>query len=161
MKMRYMIFGLMSMLLITTCGKEVKVESFPNPGFGFNQSSIHQRDGMLPLLLAHDQPIKGVQFTLRWDPSQLKLETPLVTESNSEFTVSANPGTPGRMKVLLFSFQGGELDLTDSQILQIPYAVTSQSIQKISIQLEDVVFAGPAATSYEIPVSQGDFEVSL
>jgi len=63
------------------------------------------------------------------------------------------------MKVLIFSMHGDALDLSDAHIFNVPVEITNSEATQFILSFEDVVFAGPNASSYEIPVTPADLMV--
>lgn len=158
---RYTLLAMTAFLFMHCAQEPAKIE-LSNPGFGMVETSIAIRaEGTdLPVLLNTDQAIKGIQFTMVWDPTLAVVGQPVLTPTNSGFTVSAKKNINGTMKVLVFSMTGDVLNTTDPHVMNIPVSILEIEATKISIDFEDVIFAGPSATSYDIPVTQARLKVT-
>lgn len=148
-------------ILMLSCTREPQRIALTDPGFGITATTIHSRDEGedVPILLKSDDIIKGIQFTLVWDASIGQVIKPALTSANPGFTISVNDSERGRIKVLVFSITGEEFNLADSSILSLPIRITNPDAEQFDLVFEDVIFAGPNATSYEIPVSHANLKI--
>ncbi len=157
--MRIINYSIITILIALTisCAKKVQNVAISDPGFGITTTIIEARsEGVdIPVFMKTQDVIKGFQFTLKWNPSVGQVLAPQLTDANSGFTVSAGEGTDGAMKVLVFSMSGDILQVPDTEILTIPVRIIDSDATTFSITLADAIFAGPKATSYNIPVTHG------
>ncbi len=161
MYLKHYLILIVSILLISCSGEPAKIE-LSNPGFGVVETSIEARsEGVdLPVLLKTDEAIKGIQFTLAWEPSIGIVGTPVLTGNNSGFTITAKTRTNGTMKVLIFSMTGEELNTKDPEIMRIPVSILDPESSLFTLEFEKVIFAGPNARSYDIPVTDARLKIS-
>ena len=152
---------LVSLILIMGCSREAPEQSLTDPGFGVTTLEIKAGAGPtnLPVYLKSAEPVKGIQFTLKWDPTIGQVSQPVLAPGNPGFTVSSNQGRPGSMKVLVFSLQGDILDPNQQEILNIPIEISSSAAERFTLRFDEAVFAGPSAKSYAIPVSHADLRI--
>jgi len=159
-KYRLMIVTLM---VLVSCSQdmETKIE-LSNPGFGITETSIKAMDeGIdLPVLLKTDDVIKGMQFTLSWDPSIGQVIQPTLTNTNPGFTLSAGVAGNGEMKILIFSMQGDVFNTGESTIMTIPVRIIDPDATIFSLTFKDAIFAGPGAVSYPIPVTHARLKIN-
>jgi len=147
--------------LMLGCSQESNRIALTDPGFGITATTIHSRDEGedVPILLKSEEVIKGIQFTMVWDARIGQVIKPALTSANPGFTISVNDSERGRMKVLVFSITGEEFNQTDSSIMSVPIRITDPEAQEFDLVFEDVIFAGPNATAYEIPVSHANLKI--
>jgi len=148
-------------LLISCTTEESPKAQLSNPGFGVIETSISRdvNTTNLPVLIKTDQVIKGLQFTLTWDGTAAKIGQPQLTGLNSKFTVSVGKASAGQMKVLVFSMTGEALDTSEPVFMTIPVSILDSETEEISIFFNKAVFAGPNASSYDIPVTHAQLKV--
>jgi len=159
-EVRY-ILGILMLLGLLACSKAPDKKVLSTPGFGIIEDQIagSGQTVELPVLLNTDQDIKGLQFTLIWDPAIARVGPPQLTAENPDFTVSTGNGRDGRMKVLVFSMTSAIMHTENPVILTLPVTVIATAGQEVSIQFAKAVFAGPNAKSYTIPVTHAQLEV--
>ncbi|MCF7826997.1 MAG: hypothetical protein K9N29_10140, partial [Candidatus Marinimicrobia bacterium] len=123
MHAKYRLMIAMLMVLVS-CAQdtETKKIELSNPGFGITETSIDALDeGVdVPVLLRTNDVIKGMQFTLSWNPNLGQVIKPALTDANPGFTISAGEPVNGEMKVLIFSMKGEVFNTDDSTIMTIP-----------------------------------------
>ena len=152
---------IVTLVLLASCSRESRELELNNPGFGVMATTIDaQAEGVdLPIHIKSDEVIKGIQYTMVWDPSVGQVMQPQLTEANSDFTISSTDGLGGKMKVLIFSMTGVELNMEESSIMNIPVRILDPEATDFTIIFEDVIFAGPNASSYSIPISHANLEI--
>jgi len=153
---------LTSLIICISCSQETQQIELTNPGFGVIASSIDIVDeGFdLPVLLQSDDIIKGVQFTLSWDPAVAQVIQPAMTAANAGFSISSSDGERGEMKVLIFSMAGDVLNTTDPTILTIAIRIIDPEAELFELSFNDAIFAGPNAVSYAIPITHAKLKVN-
>ncbi len=151
-----------TILFFLTCTQEVQKVELSSPGFGVTASSIDVADeGVdIPVLMKTDDVIKGMQFTLTWDPNIGQVIKPALTPANPNFTISASDGDLGEMKVLIFSMTGDVFNTDDPTVMNIPVRITDPDASMFSLAFKDAIFAGPSAIAYEIPVSHARLKIN-
>ena len=152
---------LLMLFLLTACSSDSVEVELTDPGFGFTwkQISAEPAGFDVPIHLKYPEPMKGIQFTLVWDPSEGMVGEPVLREPNQSFSLSVNKKTPGRMKVLIYSMTSETFDLSSSHIMDLPVSILSREVQQFKLMFEDAIFAGPQAAAYTLPISHGQFEV--
>ena len=148
--------------LLLSCSQEAKKIELSNPGFGVTASSIEATDeGVdLPVMLKTEDIIKGIQFTLTWDPNVAQVIKPTLTSTNSGFSISAGDGNRGEMKVLIFSMAGDVFNTDDPTIMTIPVRIIDSEATLFTMAFKDAIFAGPSAVAYEIPVLHANLKIN-
>ncbi|NQV29851.1 MAG: hypothetical protein HQ508_03090 [Candidatus Marinimicrobia bacterium] len=153
---------IVTMTLFASCSRETadKVE-IGDPGFGIVASSVDSRiEGVdIPVLLKSADVIKGIQFTLSWDPEIGQVIEPKLTEMNPGFTVSSNVGAEGQMKVLVFSMTSDVLITSEPELMTIPVRIIDHDAETFNLWFKDVIFAGPNSTSYNIPITHAKLQI--
>ena len=151
-----------TLLFFQSCSQDVQKVELSNPGFGITASSIDAADeGVdIPVLMKTDDIIKGMQFTLTWDPSIGQVIKPSLTATNPGFTISASEGGLGQMKVLIFSMTGAVFNTTDPAIMTIPVRIINPDAPDFTLAFNNAIFAGPSATAYEIPVLHAKLKIN-
>ncbi|MBC8375600.1 MAG: hypothetical protein H8E26_06100 [FCB group bacterium] len=151
-----------TLLIFLSCSQEVQQVELSNPGFGVTASSINAADeGVdIPVLMKTEDIIKGMQFTLTWDPNVGQVIKPSLTATNPSFTISASEGGRGEMKVLIFSMTGDVFNTSDPTIMMIPVRITDPDASVFTLAFKDAIFAGPSAIAYEIPVLHAKLKIN-
>ncbi|NQT63895.1 MAG: hypothetical protein HQ556_13120 [Candidatus Marinimicrobia bacterium] len=151
-----------TLLIFLSCSQEVQKVELSNPGFGVTASSIDAADeGVdIPVLMQTDDIIKGIQFTLTWDPNVGQVIKPTLTATNPGFTISSSEGGQGEMKVLIFSMTGDVFNTSDPTIMTIPVRITDPDAPVFAMAFKDAIFAGPSAIAYEIPVLHAKLKIN-
>ena len=152
---------LMLILVFISCSDQPDTPELTSPGFGVVESVIDARpEGVdIPILMKSEDIIKGIQFTLVWDVKKGIVGKPLLTDANASFTLTSSNPSNGRIKVLIYSMSGDQLDLSDPQILTFPVSIIDQSVTDFTVIFENPIFAGPSASSYTIPVTHAKMKV--
>ena len=150
------------LLLLLSCSQDIQIVELTNPGFGVTASSINATDeGVdIPVLMKTDDVIKGMQFTLTWDPGVSQVLKPSLTASNSGFTISSSEGGKGEMKVLIFSMTGEVFNTSDPNIMTIPVRIINPDAPTFALAFKNAIFAGPSAVAYEIPVHHANMKIN-
>jgi hypothetical protein len=125
-------------------------------GFGFKAIELNSgQEKEIPLILNTTEQVKGIEFMLEWDPAQIRVKTPELLPGNESFSVHARAYGDNQMKVLLFSMQSAVLTPMASGILRVPVEPVNEFEGDTQLKIINTVFAGPNATSYDIPVEFG------
>ncbi len=151
-----------TVLILLSCSQEAQIVELSDPGFGVTASSIDPNDeGVdIPVLMKTNDIIKGMQFTLVWDPDVGQVIKPSLTSSNPGFTISASEGGGGEMKVLIFSMSGDVFNTIDPTIMTIPVRIINPEATLFTMVFKDAIFAGPSAVAYSIPIFHGNLEIN-
>ncbi|MBC8193564.1 MAG: hypothetical protein ISR87_04455 [Candidatus Marinimicrobia bacterium] len=151
-----------TLLILLSCSQEAQIIELSDPGFGVTASSIDAADeGVdIPVLMKTDDIIKGIQFTLTWDPAVGQVIKPSLTSSNPGFTVSSSEGGRGEMKVLIFSMPGDVFNMSDPTIMTIPVRIINPDAPLFVLAFKDAIFAGPNGVAYEIPVFHAKLKIN-
>ena len=151
-----------ALLLLLSCSQKAQNIGLSNPGFGVTAVSIDAiAEGVdLPILMKTDDIIKGIQFTLTWDPAVAQVIKPVLTRSNPGFTISASEGGLGAMKVLIFSMSGDVFQTADPNIMTIPVRIIDPDATRFTLEFKDAIFAGPSAVAYEIPLWHAKLKIN-
>lgn len=146
--------------VVIACSKEeVAVES-AQPGFGIGEVEINSGAAKIPVFLRYDKPVKGVEFVLSWNLSELEVKSPILLPGNESFSVHSKVRDGNQLKVLVFSMKGDAMDLSNEIILHLP-VVSMDGFKGISqLSFSDYVFAGGNSASYDIPVENGIISVN-
>ena len=161
MRLNQLIIILATTIMVSCSNETPDNMELSDPGFGIVASSIDSRsEGVdIPVLLKSAEVIKGIQFTLSWDPEIGQVIQPKLTDMNPGFTVSASDGAEGQMKVLIFSMTGDVLQTNDLELMSIPVRIIDLKAEIFNLSFKDVIFAGPNATSYSIPITHAKLRV--
>lgn len=148
--------------LLVSCSKKAQIIELSDPGFGVTASSIGAADeGVdVSVMMKTDDIIKGMQFTLGWDPDVGQVIKPSLTSSNPGFTISASEGDRGEMKVLIFSMAGDVFNTSDPTVMTIPVRIINPEATFFTLTFENAIFAGPSAVSYDIPVFHANLKIN-
>ncbi len=148
-------------IMLIACTEEGSQNTLSEPGFGIVETRISALENttQIPVLLKTDELIKGLQFTLSWDTTLVTVGPPELNDLNASFTLKVGEGSLGKMKVLVFSMSGDALDTSEPAFMMLPVTLFDTQADVIDIFLNDVVFAGPQAASYSIPVTHAKLKV--
>ena len=155
------IFVFLYLLILIGCASEKQKPVLSDPGFGVTAVEIQAgaEDVEIPVYLKYDEPVKGIQFTLVWDAAKVEVSKPILLDTNPSFTVSNNEPRNGQMKVLIFSMQGNILDVSDPEVFRLPLKLIDKEAPEVELRFENAVFAGPSASSYDIPITHAKIKI--
>lgn len=161
MKPKYYLLAAL-FLIFPSCSPQAPLAELSDPGFGVIASSIEAIDeGVdIPVLMKTADVVKGIQFTLTWDPAVGQVLKPALTATNPGFTISASEGGRGVMKVLIFSMSGEILETSNPNIMTIPIRIINPDAPLFKLEFKDAIFAGPNAMSYPIPVQHANLKIN-
>jgi len=161
MRLPQMIFIVAPAFLMSCSSETLEKIEISDPGFGIVAASVdsHIEGVDIPVLLKSADVIKGIQFTLSWDSEIGQVIEPKLTDMNNGFTISSSEGIEGQMKVLVFSMTGEVLNTTELELMTIPVRIIDQEADTFNLSFRDVIFAGPNAASYSIPITNAKMKI--
>ena len=137
-----LIVGLLTLLVVLGCSRRSSPYA---PGFGV----VLQSDE-LEAYLQTPEEVMGLEFTLHWDTSQVRVGDPRATAANAKQLVRFRR-RPGAMKVLMFSLQGEPISHDPPPVLRFPVQVLTAG-RTPNFQLSDVVFSRRRGKVLKLPV---------
>ncbi len=115
--------------------------------------------GSLPINIEYQAPVAGVQIEMAYNTTQVRLEEPVISGKNGHFEVSSNSQN-GHLKILVFSFSGKQLDLTNQPLLTIPVHPLPGFKGKVDLSLTELILADPQGKNIQVKKRIGTLEVS-
>lgn len=120
----------------------------------FSDASItHEEDGTIYLTIESHEQIAGLQFALQYDKNKLLLGKPEFSTRNRHFSVYTGSDS-SIMKVVAFSLEGKELDLTEP-VLTIPLSAAREFEGTEQLTVKEFVASSPTGTRINLRVSAG------
>ncbi len=135
-------FGIAALIAVLACQRN------PTPyaeGFGV----VMENDTLVAYLNTPEE-VMGLEFTLRWNSSQVEVEEPQATANNAGQLVRFRR-RPGAMKVLMFSMQGEPINHDPPPVLRFPVHQKGTSAGT-GFKLTDVVFSRRGGKVLKLPV---------
>jgi hypothetical protein len=144
-----LITGIAFLTGLSSCSSKDKV-TFEN-GIGFNIPKVTSLSfSDLEVILKTNHELLGLEFTLLWDDQLIEIGDPEAGESNKNMNVRYKK-EKGRMRVIMFSFQG-DLIQTGGSIIHLPIKAKLKTKGETVLGIESAVFAGRNGASFELPV---------
>jgi|TARA_X000001036_G_scaffold180419_1_gene170769 hypothetical protein len=110
-----------------------------------NDVSLSSTKGNVDLVVESNQDVYGLQFDLKYDPTQLTLNGAEATINDVTFDYAEN--TPGLVRGLMFSMQGKQLNLDNiSSFVNFDFSPAQGFEGKATVSFDDVILAGENGT---------------
>ena len=110
-----------------------------------NDVSLSSTKGNVDLVVESSDAVYGIQFDLKYDPTQLTLNGAEATINDITFEYAEK--TPGLVRGLMFSMQGKQLNLDNiSSFVNFDFLPAEGFEGKSTISFEDVILAGENGT---------------
>jgi hypothetical protein len=121
------------------------------------------KDNMTPFTLTHSVPIYGFQFTFRWDPTKLEVDSLSPTGVIEEFSMYTNLGdSAGKATILVFGVSGETIPPGVDTVVYAAFRVLPDAPPGgVEIKLESAREAiNPGYPSHPLGMINGTFWVS-
>ena len=110
-----------------------------------NDVSLSSTKGNVDLVVESSQGVYGLQFDLKYDPTQLTLNGAEAAINDVTFDYAEN--TPGIVRGLMFSMQGKKLNLDNiSSFVNFDFSPAQGFEGKATVSFDDVILAGENGT---------------
>jgi hypothetical protein len=110
-----------------------------------NDVSLSSTKGNVDLVVESSQGVYGLQFDLKYDPTQLTLNGAEAAINDVTFDYAEN--TPGVVRGLMFSMQGKQLNLDNiSSFVNFDFSPAQGFEGKATVSFDDVILAGENGT---------------
>ena len=110
-----------------------------------NDVSLSSTKGNVDLVVESSQGVYGLQFDLKYDPTQLTLNGAEAAINDVTFDYAEN--TPGIVRGLMFSMQGKQLNLDNiSSFVNFDFSPAQGFEGKATVSFDDVILAGENGT---------------
>ena len=110
-----------------------------------NDVSLSSTKGNVDLVVESGQGVYGLQFDLKYDPTQLTLNGAEAAINDVTFDYAEN--TPGVVRGLMFSMQGKQLNLDNiSSFVNFDFSPAQGFEGKATVSFDDVILAGENGT---------------
>ena len=110
-----------------------------------NDVSLSSTKGNVDLVVESSQGVYGLQFDLKYDPTQLTLNGAEAAINDVTFDYAEN--TPGLVRGLMFSMQGKQLNLDNiSSFVNFDFSPAQGFEGKATVSFDDVILAGENGT---------------
>ena len=110
-----------------------------------NDVSLSSTKGNVDLVVESNDAVYGLQFDLKYDPTQLTLNGAEATINDVTFDYAEN--TPGLVRGLMFSMQGKQLNLDNiSSFVNFDFSPAQGFEGKATVSFDDVILAGENGT---------------
>ena len=121
-----------------------------------NNVSLSSTKGNVGLVVESNDAVYGLQFDLKYDPNQIKLNSAEATINDVTFEYAENQ--PGVVRGLMFSLEGKQLNAGDiSSFIDFDFSPVDGWDQTSTITFEDVILAGENGT--KISSSSSSYEL--
>lgn len=110
-----------------------------------NDVSLSSTKGSVELAVESNEAVYGLQFDLKYDPTQLTLNGAEAAINDVTFDYAEN--TPGVVRGLMFSMQGKQLNLDNiSSFVNFDFSPAQGFEGKATVSFDDVILAGENGT---------------
>ena len=125
-----------------------------------NNVSLSSAKGNVDLVVESSEAVYGLQFDLKYDPTQITLNSAEATINDVTFEYAENQ--PGLVRGLMFSLQGKQLNLDNiSSFVKFDFSPVDGYNQPSTISFEDVILAGENGTKISSSSSSFSMEAIL
>ena len=125
-----------------------------------NDVSLTSTKGNVDLVVESNDAVYGLQFDLKYDPTQITLNGAEATINDVTFEYAENQ--PGLVRGLMFSLQGKQLNLDNiSSFVKFDFSPASGFNGTSTISFEDVILAGENGTKISSSSSSFSMEAIL
>ncbi len=123
-------------------------------------------ESSLNLNLAYEGTVRGLQFTIDYDASQIKINVPQLVLMQDNVIVTTSEKEAGKLNVVVANIGSGALNISSESLLNIPFEFVGGNGEIAEIGLMNSALAGPAgelipvnekSTSFDIEVLPGKF----
>ena len=109
--------------------------------------------GEVKVLANLEVPVAGAQIKIDYDPKQLSFQAPRLSDRSNNFIAEYKDDKQGKLTVLLYNLSNDPISPGEGNILSLPTRVSPNAMNKIKLEITDVVLADQNAV--EIPVDYG------
>ncbi len=95
----------------------------------------------VPIFVDSEQPIRGVQVELSFDPEQINLADPELMNRAMNMQISSNMKN-GKINIIVFSPEGAVISPGTEAILNIPIISKTAGMDKNTISIENIIAVG-------------------
>ncbi len=118
--------------------------------------TLENRRQRVPVSLKTDAPVAGLQMTVRYDPSAIRLLEPEPTDRLGDLTMEWS-NIEGVMQILIYSTTGQPIQPGQTHIVFIPVDVLTQ---EATLTLDQFIAANPQAGTLPVTITTGQLRVS-
>jgi len=113
----------------------------------------------LKLNLIYDGVVRGLQFTIDYDQSQMQIHAPQLYKMQDNVIVTTSEKEAGKLNVVVANIGGGSLDFSSGTLLNLPFDIVGGSGEAANITLKNSTLAGPAGEL--IPVNERSTSIDI
>ena len=122
--------------------------------------SLSSTKGNVDLVVESSEAVYGLQFDLKYDPTQITFNGAEAAQSDIDFHFAENE--VGKVRGLMFSMQGKQLNLNNiSSFVNFDFSPAEGFEGKATISFEDVILAGENGTRISSSSSSFELETEL
>ena len=104
----------------------------------------------LTALLDYDGIVRGSQFTIRYDATNLELSSPRLSASAEGLVVNYNESEPGILNIVIADISGGSISYANGKLMTIPVNFKGNNLLSTIVALDESILVG--ANGESIPV---------
>ena len=104
----------------------------------------------LTALLDYDGIVRGSQFTIRYDATNLELSSPRLSASAEGLVVNYNESEPGILNIVIADISGGSISYANGKLMTIPVNFKGNNRLSTIVALDESILVG--ANGESIPV---------
>jgi len=99
-------------------------------------------DSDLSLIIDYLNPIRGIEFELKFDPSLVAVSSPILTKYQENTMMSFKEIEAGILKVIVADLQGGSIQAEDQSYLKIPVDFIGFGNDVANVLIQNINLAG-------------------
>ena len=121
---------------------------------------VSGQDSFVGIDVVSATDVVGVQFSVRYDASKIKVGDPMMNEANPNFSIHSSV-KDGIVKILAFSLTGDQIILGEGAEVLIPVKSIGNYLGNVNLEVMDMVIAAPDATEIQSNSYVGEITVGM
>ena len=130
------------MIIDIIYGGTARTAGFDPSAMAFVDLLIDPNSSELMVNIDYNEPVRGMQFELDYDPALVKLMTPRLSVFQDQVMVTHSDKEPGTIKVIFAELYGGSVEGTGNTFITIPVEFKGEHYDVGHIGLENIQLAG-------------------
>ena len=130
------------MIIDMIYGGTARTAGFDPSAMAFVDLLINPNSSELMVNIDYNEPVRGMQFELDYDPALVKLMTPRLSVFQDQVMITHSDKEPGTIKVIFADLHGGSVEGTGNTFITIPVEFKGERHDVGHIGIENIQLAG-------------------
>jgi len=116
-------------------------------------------EGLLEIVVQSNEPVSGLQMTMKFNPQQVQILNPTLNEANQELQINSRV-KEGSVTIIAFSMTGSRLVTDQGAVIRIPVKPMPGYEGRLDLDLSEVILASPKAQTIPLAKTIGEIRVT-